>query len=355
MPSAEAKRYCIVQILLGIIACFVLLITDAIAQDSIPKKSGIGAQFVVMPGIYFVKSQVLSSGAPLLGDVGNASIPSLNEAPKSETIAALPLAGELSYTFSKTRTQLYFGNRLVDIIRLDGVLAFGIRQEIGKGGILAASFLFTPFELNFWEDPFVENETRIPTAMNLPGVRLRWGKVFQTNLELTISARKFQYDVENSGKWLLEQGRLNENELNLLNRNGEALGILATYKFNLNQHYLKPGFRFNLNNYNGDAISNNRSTFLLGYGYRSTRFLLDAKALIISRTADETHPVFEKRLSSNGFGFAVATKIPIKVLTHSIWSIILSAEYVREDFNTDFYSSRIAALTGGVLWRLKAP
>lgn len=343
------------MILLGIIACSVLPMTDTTAQDQVPQNSGIGAHFVVMTGIYFVKSNGLASGAPLLGDVSNASIPYLNQSPRAETIAAIPLAGELSYTFSKSRTQLYFGNRLVDIIRLDGVLAFGIRQEIGNGGILAASWLFTPFELNLWEDPFVENEARKPTAKNLPGIRLRWGRVFQTKLELTISARKYQYDNEKSGEWLLEQGRLNENELSLLSRNGEALEVIATYKFDLQQHYLQPGYRFNFNNHSGGGIANNRSTFLIGYGFRGTGLLLDAKAFIISRTAEEVHPVFDKTVSSNGYGFAVATKIPFKVSESSIWSLILSTEYAREDFNADFYSTRIAAITAGVLWRLKGP
>ena len=335
----------------GLIACALFLTSKLVGQDQIPETTGFGGHFVTMPGIYFVKSNVVVSGAPLLGDVGNYSIPSLEEVAETQTVAALPIAGEINYTFGRSKTQLYFGNRLIDIIRLDGVLAIGIRQEIGEAGILAASFLVTPFKLDFWSDPFVENIERIPTAVNLPGVRIRWGNILQTGLELTFSARKFKYDHEKSGQWLVEQGRLNKEDLLRLSRNGETFRILGTYKINLGQHYLQPGFRYNWNNHDGSGIANKRVTLLVGHGYKSPKLVLNTKLYFVRRKTNDIHPVFNRKITSNGFGCAVGALFPIKFFSSSNWSITLGGELVKEDFNTNFYSSTIGALTGGLLWR----
>ena len=65
------------------------------------------------------------------------------------------------------------------------VVGLGVRQGIGKAGILAASALFTPADVELWADPYVEGEDRRPTELDFPGFRLRWGSIFGTGLELS--------------------------------------------------------------------------------------------------------------------------------------------------------------------------
>jgi hypothetical protein len=326
---------------------------DLFAQDELPQTSGFRGHVLTMPGVFFVQSNLIVSGAPLLGDVGNPRIASIFDTPESQAVAALPIAGELNYTFSKSRTQIFFGNRLVDIIRLDGILGFGIRQELGKGGILVANILITPLELNYWSDPFIEGEDRTPTPLNLPGFRVRWGRIFQTNFEITLSARQYKYADERSGEWLMEQGRLNPDELASLNRNGEMLEVILGYKIKMRQHQLQPAFRYNSNNHNGSAIANKRSTILLDYTFRSSKMALNTKMIYTKREADHIHPVFSEKGNSNGYGFVIGAVFPVTLFNSENWNFTIGGEYARENFNIDFYTSRIAALTAGLLWRKK--
>lgn len=101
---------------IGLFLIIVSFAHDLFAQDELPQTSGFGGYFLTMPGAFFVQSNLIVSGAPLLGDVGNPRIASIFDTPESRAVAVLPIAGELNYTFSKSRTQLFFGNRLVDIV-----------------------------------------------------------------------------------------------------------------------------------------------------------------------------------------------------------------------------------------------
>ena len=164
-------------ILFGAILILALKAPDAFAQDDIPTTSGFSGYVLVGPGYFKVKSNRIVTGAPLLGDVGNTRIESIFDPPEPKGSAAFMLAGEVNYTFGKSRTQLFFGNRLEDILRLDIAYGLGIRQELPDSSIMALSVLFTPLELKFWEDSYVEGEDRIKTGLNFPGLRFRWGRL----------------------------------------------------------------------------------------------------------------------------------------------------------------------------------
>ena len=339
---------------IGLFFIIVSFAHDLFAQDELPQTSGFRGYFLTMPGVFFVQSNLIVSGAPLLGDVGNSPIASIYDTPESQAVAALVIAGELNYTFSKSRTQLFFGNRLFDIIRLDAILALGIRQELGKGGILSASILITPLKLKYWSDPFIEGEERTPTPLDFPGFRVRWGRIFQTNFEVTLTARRYQFADERSGEWLVGQGRLNPEELALLNRNGEFLEVIAGYKIKLGQHELQPLLRYSSSKQKGSAIANKRSSIILDYIYRSPKMVLDAKIIYKKREADDIHPVFDEKANSNGYGFVIGAAFPVTLFNSPNWNFTVGGEYARENFNIDFYTSRLAALTAGLLWRKKA-
>ena len=82
--------------------------------------------------------------------MSNARIDSIFASPQSQTVPALLVAAELNYTFASTRTQLFIGNRLEDILRFDIAVGLGARQELPDGSIIAASVLTTPLDLEVW-------------------------------------------------------------------------------------------------------------------------------------------------------------------------------------------------------------
>ena len=191
-------------------------------------------------------------------------------------------------------------------------------------------------ELKYWSDPFIEGENRTPTPLDFPGFRLRWGRIFQTNFEVTLTARKYQFTDERSGEWLVEQGRLNPEELASLNRNGEFLEVIAGYKIKPGQHQLQPMFRYSSSNQKGRAIANNRSSIILDYIYRSPKMVLDARKIYKKREADHIHPVFDEKANSNGYGFVIGAAFPVILFNSPNWNFTVGGEYTRENFNIDF-------------------
>jgi len=158
-----------VAVLVGI-ACH-----SIVAQDDIPKTSGFSGFALLGPGYFNVEHSLLVTGAPLLDDVGTPQIESIFDPPPSGSAPALLVGFELNYTFSSTRTQLYLGSRLEDLLRLDILIGLGVRQELPDSSILAASLLLTPLELKYWSDPYIEGEDRKRTGLYFPGIRIRWG------------------------------------------------------------------------------------------------------------------------------------------------------------------------------------
>lgn len=340
----------------GIIAfCFLVLIPTFLKaqDDEIPQTSGFSGYVLVIPGVFVVSNSLLASGAPLLDDVGSKQISSIFASPESNLAPALPVAGEFNYTFGKSRTQLFFGNKFEDIIRLDLAFGLGVRQDIGSAGILVANFLFTPLELKYWSDPYIEGEDRVKTELNFPGFRIRWGRIFQTGLELTATARQYNHEDERSGEWLVSQGRLNVNQLPLLNRDGDFYRFKALYKIKLKQHRLVPAFRYTFNHHQGNAVANRQQSFLLDYIYLSPKIVFDAKLIYGKRKADAIHPVYKEIIEGNRYGVAMAALFPVNLFNSKGWSILASAEYVKENSNIDFFDSSLIGINAGLMWRYK--
>ena len=341
------------KFVLWITAFFVVsLCRPALAQDSIPETSGFSGFFLAAPAYFKVESNLIVGGAPLLDSVGNDVIQSIFAAPPSQTAPALIAGGEIDYTFASTRTQVFFGNRLEDLLRLDLVVGLGVRQELPDKSILAASLLTTPLDLKVWSDPFVEGQARAPTGVDLPGVRLRWGRILHTGLELTATYREFRYDTETSGDWLIGQGRLNPADQSLLKRDGTTRRIKALYRIDVAQkHRFEPAIRYTADNLDGAAVANKGFGLQLTYLYRIPKLILDANVLYGRREADAVHPVYGQVLESDRYGVAVSAFIPVKRFNSSVLNLVIGAEAFREDANIAFYDSSIESVSFGILWR----
>jgi hypothetical protein len=334
-----------VAILVGI-ACH-----SIVAQDDIPKTSGFSGFALLGPGYFNVEHSLLVTGAPLLDDVGTPQIESIFDPPPSGSAPALLVGFELNYTFSSTRTQLYLGSRLEDLLRLDILIGLGVRQELPDSSILAASLLLTPLELKYWSDPYIEGEDRKRTGLYFPGIRIRWGRILKTGLELTVTARQYQFDEENSGNWLVSEGRLNPDQRSLLNRDGDVLRLQALYRFDFKSHRFEPAVRYSKDSHNGAAISNNGFSLRLTYLYLSPKVVIDFNVFYGKRKSDEIHPVYDKVLDAERWGVALTVFIPVKRFDSSVLSVFVSGEIFRENANIDFFESKISSINGGLIWR----
>jgi hypothetical protein len=322
------------------------------AQDQIPQTDGFGGYANGGFTYWKVADNFIVGGSPIVfNNVSASVIESIFEAPSSKYSPGGFVGGEVNYTFSSTRTQIFFGNRLEDLLRMDLVFGLGVRQEIGNAGILAASALFTPVELESWSDPFIEREERQATDLSFPGWRIRWGKVFGTGLELTVTDRYYEYGKESSGDWLVSQGRLDPAQQSLLNRDGDILRIQALYRFHVNGHRFEPMIRWVNDYHRGAAIANRGFSFQLTYLYRISSVVIDANIIYGFRKSKESNPIYNKVKNSDRMAAAMTAFIPVKKFESSILNVFAGIEIFREDTNIEFYDSSVNMVMAGFLWR----
>jgi len=338
------------------IRAFALLVaianTPALAIDNIPETSGFAGFFLLAPGVFGVESNLLvRASPPLLDDVGNDRIQSIFESPSSQSVASLLTAGELNYTFASTRTQLFFGNRIEDLLRVDVSFGLGVRQELPDKSILAGSVLLTPTELKVWSDPYVEGVDRVKTYRDAPGARLRWGRILGTGLEFTLTYREYQHDDERSGDWLIGRGRLDPNQQPLLNRSGNILDLRFLYRIKSGRHVFEPSIRYTDSDFDGAAMANKGPSVRLTYLYLTPKLVLDVNLLYHGYKAKEVHPVYGETLDANRWGATIAAFIDL--FKAQRFRAMVSAEYVRENANIDFFDSGISAVHVGVIWRYR--
>ena len=331
---------------------FTMLWVTISAQDKIPETSGFSGYILTGPGVFNIESNILVSGPPLLQDAGNRQINSIYDSPKAKTAFAWPIAGEINYTFSKSRTQLFFGNRLEDILRLDVPFGLGVRQEFKKAGIIAFSTLLTPSELKFWADPYVEGEERYETDLKFRGARLRWGRMFNTGLQITATMRWYRHNYEKSGEWLIDQGRLDPSKKHLLNRDGQVIRLEAMYQIDIKKrHSLRPAFKYVIDDHDGAAIANNGYSGQLTYLFLSKKVVLDANINYGIRSYREVHPVYNKTLESQLMGVSLTAFIPIKVTEKHRLMVWVSGDYYNEETNIDFFDAKFSAVMGGIMYQ----
>ena len=340
------------KVLVSCLATLLVLAWHPVAaQDHIPETSGFSGFVLGSVANVNVASSLLARGAPFMDDVGSTRIESIFDAPSSISSPGVPVTGEINYTFASTRTQVFFGNRLEDLLRLDVVFGLGVRQQIGAAGILAVSYMITPLELQSWADPYVEGEDRLATDLDLPGFRIRWGEIFGTGLELTVTDRFYTYQNESSGDWLIDQGRLDPDQQSLLDREGDILKIQALYRFKVKRHRFEPAIQWEDDYHRGAAIANTGYRVKLTYVYVSPKVIIDANLIYGVRKAKETNPIYGELLDADRMGAAFIAFFPVKRYTSSVLNVFVGGEVFRENANIDFYDSSINMVMVGLLWR----
>jgi hypothetical protein len=119
------------------------------ALEPIPRESGFSGFF--QPGVGYMRYKTNMVARLWTFKLSEDTIDSLSDSPDEKSSAVYFLTYSLGYTFASTRTQLFVGTDLTDLIRLDYGQQVGVKQEIGKLGLLQGGFLFnTIYYKNPW-------------------------------------------------------------------------------------------------------------------------------------------------------------------------------------------------------------
>jgi hypothetical protein len=258
----------------------------------------------------------------------------------------------LEYTFASTRTQLFFGTDLTDLIRFDYSQQLGVKQEIGSLGLLQVGFSFSSIPAEVWKDPYVVGVKRDETDRDSKGARLVWDRIWGSQLQLQYTYRDIDIDDERSGEFL----GLSAGDRSLLERSGDRHVAEALYRFNFAQkHWLAPAVIYAVDDLDGDAMANDTIDFQLTYVYRGDPITFTANAFIGWADYDKRNPIYNKTQEDDRYGFntSVFYKNPWgwSLFGSNPMNFYVEAAYVDVDANIDFYDQQAIFSTVGVLFK----
>ncbi|WP_217529549.1 DUF2860 family protein [Vibrio metschnikovii] len=297
----------------------------------IPTESGFSGSLIA--GVtYLDYSSNLFKG----GDDSNELHNGLLNDPKNNSLVS-PLFGlDLRYTYSDTRTQVFFGNLIQDAVRFDFTQQLGLRKEINNKGIVGISYVFPLIPTEAWADPY-SSSTRNTTDMDSSGVRLSWDKIWNSNFNVNFTFRDYKIDKELSGNSL----GLSHEEKKLLDRNGTTSDISMSYFWiRTPRSIVSPQITVGQGNFDGKSLSFNKILFKLSYLYNNEKWSFVSNAFGGVVSYDEVNPIFNKKADSNEFGinasFFLNNIFEIKNL-----SLLVSSSYAVSDSDIKFLKQSI--------------
>jgi hypothetical protein len=334
------------------IAVFLLLgATWASALDPIPQESGFSG--FIRPGVGYLKYKSNMVASIQGFDLSEEKIDSYNDSPDSETTPLVTLPFTLAYTFAGTRTQLFFGTDLTDLIRFDMSQQIGVKQGIGNFGILQGGFLFSGMPAKVWKDPYLTGEDRDDTKRKSTGARLTWDRIFGSGFQVQYTYRKVDIDSEKSGESLVGDGVIISSERQLLERDSDRSTVDIAYRFNFAKHHtLAPAFIYTHDDRDGKAMKNDAYDVQLTYAYlnRNNPFSFTGNAYIGQAEYDKDNPIYDKEQEDDRYGVqgTLYWQNPWgwSLLGSNPMNFFIGGAYAKTDANIDFYDQE--AIMGNV-------
>lgn len=312
----------------------------------IPEKGGFSGHLNLGVGGVDVESNMIASIANGKIDITDEKINDINGSPDGQTTAIPVVNLELSYTFENSRTQLHIGNLLEDYLRFDTNTVAGVRQDVGRAGLVGASYRTTTLKTEVWKDPYVTGVDRDTTDRESKGFRVYWQQVMSSGLELRYTQSEVDIDDEFSGSAL----GLPSAQSRLLDRNGDRTRYDAFYEFSWDddRHILTPEFSYIDNDMDGAAMENDG--FSTGFNYiytanKTWRWVFNATYTDLSY--DTTNPIYGKKDGSTAYGLS-GTVFYSKPFGWEKWAFNATAGFFDADHDIDFYDNSVGIVAVGM-------
>jgi hypothetical protein len=323
-----------------------LAVSAAHAVSPIPEEPGFSGFVNLGAGGARIKSNTL---AKLLGnDIGDDSINSLTKSPGEQNTTLPAIAFELSYTFG-TGTQIFAGQLLEDFVRFDSSTRAGVRQSLGGAGIMSAALLTTPIKTKVWKDPY-QTGGRTSTPRSATGIRLAWGEIFGTGLEVRYAFRDMEVDDEESGSALVASGDILAQQQRLLKRDADITNLDVRYQFRMGEgNSLLLGVTYKENDADGDA------EYYDGYVGNVSWIKMTGNWRFVTNLsygqfeADKDNPVYDKAADFDQYGASFAT-FYANPFGWEGWNANAGIAYGLEDNDIDFLENEVTMITAGMLY-----
>ena len=316
----------------------------------IPEKSGFGGYINLGAGGLSVKSNMLASIVNGNIDIGDKKIDSLNDAPDSSGGGAIPVVNfELSYTFGSTRTQLHLGNLLEDYLSMDMTTIAGVRQSVGKAGLVGASYRGTSVKTEVWQDPYLTDTRRKETDRTSDGYRVYWQQFMGSGLEFRYTYSEIDIDNERSGQSLA----LTPEQRRLLDRQGDVDNVALLYEFSWDdrKHIFEPQLAFIDRDLDGQAMANDGVRGSLNYIYQyDDKWRWVVNASYGDFDYKKANPIYREKDSSDNYGVTLSM-FHTGAFGLKKWTLNATVGYYEEDHDIDFYDTEVGIVALGMLRR----
>ena len=339
---------------LFIAALFVAFLFSAslsFALEPIPQESGFSGFIRPGVGYLYFKSNMVASFLGIF-DLSDKKTDSLDNSPdaQSNVVAMAPFS--LEYTFASTRTQLFLGTDLTDLIRFDYSQQLGVKQGIGNFGILQGGILYSSIPAKVWKDPYVVDRNRDETSRESTGARIVWDRIFGSQLQLQYTYRNIDISSEKSGQFL----GLTSAERSRLKRDGDFHNAEILYRLKLaEKHWLAPVFAYTYDDRDGGAMRNDAYSFQMTYLYFGDPITLTANAFIGKADYDDKNPIYGKTRDDDNYGFqgSLFYKNPWgwSLFGSNPMNFYIQAVYAKSDSNIDFYNQEAFMTSVGVFFK----
>ena len=325
--------------------------SPASALDPISNQSGFSGY--IQPGLGYLNIKSNTVAKVLSFDLSDQKISDLNDEPDSQSTVLFTVPFKLAYTFAGTRTEVFLGTDVGDLLSFDTAQQLGVKQGAGSLGVFQAGLLFSG-NVRVWKDPYVTGQNRDDTDRRNVGGQLVWDKIFGSDLELEYSLRKVDIGSEKSGQFL----GLTNSEQDRLDRNGTVHSLSAGYgiKFGGN-HRLTPQITLSYADLDGEAMANTGVDLQLRYIYDGDPITLVLNGYVGQADYDKSNPVFGKTRDDDSYGVTATVyyKNPWgwALFGSEPMKFFVTGAYTAVDSNIDFYNQEAVLGMAGIAFRWK--
>ncbi|MHC4665205.1 MAG: DUF2860 family protein [Planctomycetota bacterium] len=335
----------------GVSVCILVMLLEGAAVgvlQPVPEESGVSG-FVNIGAAYLEVKTNMISGNKLV-TIGDDTIDSILGSPDTEYKTIPILNGEVVYTFGDSRTQIYLGNQLEDVLQFDTATLLGVRKELGDKGTAAVSYVFSGIATEVWEDPYVANAKRDETDRNSNGIRLEWDRLYGSNFGVQYQWRKIDIDDELSGT--LGGLGLTPAQVSLLDREGDHHRGDVYYTWRLGGgHALVPAFRYGKHDLDGDAMASDVYAFRLNYAFRSEKYSIVVTGSVGTEDFDERNPIYGRTREDDVYGIGVTGFLHQPFGLPEGFSLAGTVGYYEADSNIDFYNAQAFMVGTSILYK----
>jgi len=335
MQLKSLFRKVILVVFLGVFA------STAYAQPAkIPQESGFSGFVSGGAGVWRVEDNMVKKIGGF--KISDDRINSIDDKPKSETEVTPVFNYNVRYTFSSTRTQIFLGSELENILRFDATTLLGVRQELPDQSVIGVAYVFSPFVSEVYRDPYQEDRDRDGTDRNINGMRLSYASILGSDLSFQYTYRNIDLDNESSGSD--PALGLTGSEQDRLDRNGDQHDLEVLYRFvsesGGSKHTFLPSFQYSYYDLDGSAMTYNYFRFSLNYRFDAEKFAISVNGYYGYADYDESNPIYGKTREDDRYGFAV---LGFYKHIFGVQGLHLNPMVTinRSDSNIDFYKSEV--------------